>query len=113
MNYTDQLKKLNEGDPVLFYPASYAKPPVKAKVERVTRNRVIVKGVAFDKSKGYACGHGQDPLPPALKVELKLLSERTAEERTDRPMKRLVTKTSAPQLTPKQLKLVAELISAK
>lgn len=99
------LQKLHEGDPVLFYPHSYAAKPIKAKVERVTKNRVIVKGVAFDKRKGYACGHGQDALPPAIEVDPAVFNGRPTSELVDRPMKR----KHVPTITPEMLKALAKL----
>lgn len=62
------IKKLHEGDQVILYPRSYVLPPKVVKIEKVTPHRIQVAGIYFDRKKGYACGHGQDPFPPALQV---------------------------------------------
>lgn len=65
---TTTFNKITEGDEVLFYPRSVMSPPEHAKVEKVTTSRFMVRGTYFDRKKGYACGHGQNPYPPVVQL---------------------------------------------
>jgi hypothetical protein len=62
------FNKLNVGDEVLFYPRSVLSPPEHAHVEKITSSRVLIRGIYFDRKKGYACGHGQDAYPPVIQL---------------------------------------------
>lgn len=62
------FNKLNVGDEILFFPRSVISPPEHAHVEKVTSSRILIRGVYFDRKKGYACGHGQDAYPPVIQV---------------------------------------------
>jgi hypothetical protein len=65
------FNKLTVGDPVLFYPRSALQPPEETTVEAVSRVRFRVKGVYFDRAKGYACGFARHPYPPAVAIVKK------------------------------------------